>query len=231
MDPVLSPAGGAVCWANNVDCVAWGSFSAPNALPVAPGPPFNAPTGLVPDMAMHRTLSAGGAVTAFTFAAPAPKNNAGEVTAPTQTPTSPSEATPTATPTSVVPTVCAGDCDRSGIVDTGELITLSNIALGHANAAVCADGIPDGESVVVAVILQAVNRSLLGCGLTPERQGCIDSGGTVSSASCCTTAPDFPDTCAIGSCGCSPESSHPVHICACGVGACFDRTQRACVVP
>jgi hypothetical protein len=50
-----------------------------------------------------------------------------------------------------------------------------------------------------------------------------------ATALCCSSAPDFPDTCAIGSCGYSPEFSREVSICDCSPGACFNRAQRACV--
>jgi len=56
--------------------------------------------------------------------------------------------------------------------------------------------------------------------------GCIASGGTVTTANCCESAGDFPNSCAIGACGCAPEYSHPVKICGCG-DRCFNGT--ACV--
>ncbi|OIO28606.1 hypothetical protein COX86_00850 [Candidatus Micrarchaeota archaeon CG_4_10_14_0_2_um_filter_60_11] len=52
-------------------------------------------------------------------------------------------------------------------------------------------------------------------------QGCIASGGTVTTANCCESAGDFPNSCAIGACGCAPEYSHPVKICGCG-NKCFN---------
>lgn len=60
-----------------------------------------------------------------------------------------------------------------------------------------------------------------------DEQACTDSGGTVSNATCCTSASDFPNTCLIGACGCSPENSHEVKTCDCGTGKCFNR--RSCV--
>ena len=85
----------------------------------------------------------------------------------------------------------------------------------------------DGQ-VTVAEIITAVNNALAGCGGTPE-QGCVNSGGTVSSALCCAGVGDFPDTCPIGPCGCAPQFSSEVSICNCGTGTCFNRDQRACV--
>jgi len=52
--------------------------------------------------------------------------------------------------------------------------------------------------------------------------GCIDSGGSIETASCCESAGDFPNTCLIGPCGCAPEYSHDVRVCACPEGQCFD---------
>lgn len=51
---------------------------------------------------------------------------------------------------------------------------------------------------------------------------CTDSGGTISSSMCCTITEDFPNTCAIGACGCSSENSHEVMTCDCGENKCFD---------
>ena len=84
----------------------------------------------------------------------------------------------------------------------------------------------DGQ-VTVDEIITAVNNALTGCA-TPE-QGCIDSGGTVSSAICCSGVGDFPDMCATGPCGCAPQFSSEVSVCSCGGGTCFNRDQRACV--
>jgi len=53
-------------------------------------------------------------------------------------------------------------------------------------------------------------------------QGSIGSGGTITSALCCQSVADFPNTCAIGACGCAPQNSHQVNTCACGSGNCFD---------
>ncbi len=53
-------------------------------------------------------------------------------------------------------------------------------------------------------------------------QRCRDSGGTVTSALCCASASDFPNTCLIGACGCAPDASHQVSVCDCGDASCFD---------
>jgi hypothetical protein len=58
--------------------------------------------------------------------------------------------------------------------------------------------------------------------LSEEERGCINSGGTVTTASCCQSAGDFPDNCAIGACGCAPEHSHEVKYCGCGEEECFN---------
>lgn len=83
--------------------------------------------------------------------------------------------------------------------------------------------------VTVDELIAAVHSALRGCGPSPEEQACLDSGGTVSTGLCCSTAPDFPDTCRIGSCGCSPSSSRQVQLCECGENACFDRKTLSCV--
>ncbi|MFA6383510.1 MAG: hypothetical protein WCX17_03740 [Parcubacteria group bacterium] len=59
---------------------------------------------------------------------------------------------------------------------------------------------------------------------TPSSQerACLDSGGTVTAASCCQSTQDFPDNCAIGACGCAPEYSQEVKFCGCGKDKCFN---------
>lgn len=145
--PVIQAAGGAICW-DIIECVAWGSFSATTPLP-APlsAPPFNAPTGLVPGMAMHRDLSSGGAVTAFVLAAPAPKNNAG------QSGTLPGG-----------PAACVGDCNGNGQVSVDEILTMVNIAIGNTPVTGCeaADANGDGQ-ITINEILTAANNALNGC--------------------------------------------------------------------
>jgi heat shock protein HslJ len=66
-------------------------------------------------------------------------------------------------------------------------------------------------------------------GLISPSERCTRSGGTVGSASCCGLAGDFPNTCLVGACGCAPEKSHPVEVCQCPPGQCFDG--RSCVPP
>jgi cysteine-rich repeat protein len=124
------------------------------------------------------------------------------------------------------PAGCLGDCDDSGEVTVDELITLVNIALGTTDMAECdaGDADSDGE-VTVDELVRAVHAALVGCPISPAEQACIDSGGTIGSATCCLSAGDFPDTCAIGACGCPPDGSHEVAVCDCGAGWCFDGVQ------
>jgi hypothetical protein len=65
-------------------------------------------------------------------------------------------------------------------------------------------------------------------GKTKKEKSCVNSGGQVSTALCCETANDFPNSCLIGACGCSPENSHQVKVCDCGEGKCFDGNE--CIV-
>lgn len=53
-------------------------------------------------------------------------------------------------------------------------------------------------------------------------KACTDSGGTVKTQSCCNSVGDFPNTCSIGACGCSPTNSHEVKVCDCGEGNCWN---------
>ena len=62
-------------------------------------------------------------------------------------------------------TPCVGDCDGSGEVPVNEVITLVDIALGNALPSACPHGVPSGAEVNVALIIQAVNNALNGCGV------------------------------------------------------------------
>jgi hypothetical protein len=59
-------------------------------------------------------------------------------------------------------------------------------------------------------------------GKTKKEKSCLNSGGTLTIASCCQTTSDFPNTCLIGACGCSPDNSHEVKTCDCGSDKCFN---------
>ncbi|MDD5341439.1 MAG: hypothetical protein PHC97_03330 [Patescibacteria group bacterium] len=57
---------------------------------------------------------------------------------------------------------------------------------------------------------------------TGSEQGCLNSGGQVTTSSCCASVGDFPNNCLIGACGCSPTGSHQVKTCGCGTNQCFN---------
>jgi hypothetical protein len=143
MTPVIDAAGGAVCYAEGIDCVAWGSFSNPTALPAPPDTIFNAPTGLTPGMAIHRDITDGfGDVTSFALAPPAPENNAGQ----------------TGT------LGCVGDCSGDGQVTVDEILTMVNIGLGSAPLSECEPGDANGDGqITVDEILTAVDNAINGC--------------------------------------------------------------------
>lgn len=85
--------------------------------------------------------------------------------------------------------------------------------------------------VTVEEIVTVVNNALSGCQESPEQEGCLASGGTVTTRTCCSTAPDFPDTCVLGPCSCAPSSSREVPFCECNLRTCFDRSARECISP
>lgn len=58
-----------------------------------------------------------------------------------------------------------------------------------------------------------------------QARTCQQSGGTVGSSMCCGSVGDFPNTCAIGACSCSPSNSHKVQTCQCPPGKCFNGDQ------
>jgi len=49
------------------------------------------------------------------------------------------------------------------MVTINELVTLVNVALGSAQPSACAQGIPDGAVVDIALLVQAVINTLDGC--------------------------------------------------------------------
>lgn len=51
---------------------------------------------------------------------------------------------------------------------------------------------------------------------------CTAAGGTIATQKCCSSASDYPNTCAIGACGCGPADSKDVATCNCGAGKCWD---------
>ena len=57
-----------------------------------------------------------------------------------------------------------------------------------------------------------------------KESACLSSGGTVETSSCCKSSGNFPSSCLIGACGCSPDNSKEVKVCNCGEGKCFDGT-------
>jgi len=54
-------------------------------------------------------------------------------------------------------------------------------------------------------------------------------GGNVTTHLCCNSVGDFPNTCLIGACGCSPSNSHEIKVCDCGEGRCWDSGKFKCV--
>jgi Carboxypeptidase regulatory-like domain len=124
--------------------------------------------------------------------------------------------------------LCVGDCNGNGQVTVDEILTMVNIALGNTPVTTCeaGDANHDGQ-ITVDEILTAVNHALNGC--SGAEQACVGSGGTVSTSLCCAGVGDFPNTCSIGACGCSPQASHEVQICNCGAGKCFGEASAGCV--
>jgi hypothetical protein len=54
---------------------------------------------------------------------------------------------------------------------------------------------------------------------------CVTTGGTVMMQNCCASQGDFPNSCTIGTCTCSPGNLHMVQACQCPVGKCYDPTK------
>ncbi len=91
---------------------------------------------------------------------PTDTSTATETPTETSTPTSSATLAPTVTPTPA----CAGDCNLSGEVTVGEVITLVNVALDNAAVTSClaGDRNHDGHSTGNEIV-EAVNAALHGC--------------------------------------------------------------------
>lgn len=66
-----------------------------------------------------------------------------------------------------------------------------------------------------------------GCQQTNENTNsttnkCVVGGGVVTQSLCCQSATEFPNTCAIGACGCSPSNSKNIDVCDCGINSCWN---------
>lgn len=113
------------------------------------------------------------------------------------------------------------------LAEAGKSLQAPNIALGAEPVADCeaGDANADGE-ISIDELIRAVRAALEGCPPSP-RERCLASGGTVTSGLCCIGVGDFPDTCAIGVCGCAPDFSEEALLCDCGPERCFGA--RGCV--
>jgi hypothetical protein len=83
---------------------------------------------------------------------------------------------------------CIGDCDGQGQVTVDGILTLVSMALGTGGS--CADGLPAGTPIDVALIIQAVDNALNGCPTDP----------TPGPDDCCQ-CPDFCAAPVAGGCG------------------------------
>jgi hypothetical protein len=122
------------------------------------------------------------------------------------------------------PLPCYGDCNGDGAVAIGEIVTCVRIALEIAPLADCpdADGDDDGRVAINELIRTVAVALGSDVPFECDARRCEATGGSVAVGLCCRTTGDFPDTCAVGACGCAPEESHEVAICSCGEGQCFD---------
>jgi len=158
-----------------VDCVAYGNFTGDNT---GGGDPAVAPQL---GMALMRQGDDrfGDDATDFVLAAPAPRNNNGDMGTLGQCPGQENTPTPTlggagGTPTpsvtaTAVPTgtvaACIGDCGGDGVtVEINELIIAVNIALGNAPLANCPEiDLSGNGSAEINELITAVNNALNGC--------------------------------------------------------------------
>ncbi|HET7373721.1 MAG TPA: hypothetical protein VFJ20_10055 [Gemmatimonadaceae bacterium] len=65
-----------------------------------------------------------------------------------------------------------------------------------------------------------VDKTVVMSTLSPNN-ACTSTGGTIEMRSCCSSSNDFPDLCLTGACGCSPQNSKMIQVCACPQGKCY----------
>lgn len=58
-------------------------------------------------------------------------------------------------------------------------------------------------------------------------EACVKSGGKIEITFCCKSANDYPNSCAIGACGCSLENSREIKTCVCADNKCWNGTSCA----
>jgi len=85
-------------------------------------------------------------------------------------------------------------------------------------------------AIVIIIVIVGLGYWIYQSTITPEElsekeQACVNSGGQVSTSLCCKATGDFPNLCLIGPCGCSPDNSHQVKICDCGLDECFNGSE------
>ena len=91
---------------------------------------------------------------------------------------------------------------------------------GSSGTAAAAGASGDGGSAGTSGSAGAAGSS--GNGGDDPATGCALSGGAVTTAPCCASASDYPNTCAMGACSCGPDSSIDVMFCDCPQNRCFD---------
>lgn len=78
---------------------------------------------------------------------------------------------------------CIGDCNNDGMVDVGELVTSTNVALGLQDPGVCPLLDPSGDGVAIDDVVGAVGSAIEGCPGNPCPDGivnCPNLGGSAT---------------------------------------------------
>jgi hypothetical protein len=102
--------------------------------------------------------------------------------------------------------------------------SLSCADCDNCQCKVCNFATACGEVITVNGNFTVCDISNEVCAAVEDYDPCTKAGGTVEIRNCCKSAPDFPNTCAIGACGCGPGSSKDTKVCNCGAGECFNGT-------
>ncbi|MBM4345724.1 MAG: hypothetical protein FJ100_20310 [Deltaproteobacteria bacterium] len=122
----------------------------------------------------------------------------------------------------------AGDAKADGTAADTTAADVAGIDTTAADTAAPDTAAPDtaAPDTAVADVAQDVAAVDAAAEVAPGNP-CVVAGGTVETQNCCKATADFPNLCAIGACGCSPDNSKATLVCKCPDGKCFDG--KSCV--
>lgn len=116
-------------------------------------------------------------------------------------------------------------CNSSPATPTADLATRADLALYvDYDLAIPPDLAVVPDMAMPADLARAPADLAQAQDLAGLNEPCTAGGATVGMQLCCNATGDFPNLCAIGACGCAPNSSHMVRVCVCPGQKCWNGT-------